>query len=580
MSGKTQSSSDSKSLLASESGSFRKKWKGKVPVALIFPNSYHLGMSNLGFQLVLQLLNSHSDIVCERFFRSGGQLLSLESERPLKDFPVLLFSVSFEHDFLGVVEMLHQGGIEPFASRRRAGQKPVLPGNPLIGAGGVATFINPEPLAPFIDFFLLGELESVADPFIAFLIRFVSGAEPRSLLLEMAATLRGSYVPEFYTPGYNGSGILSSVVCEPGVPVRVKKNMHAGGESAGHSCILSSATEFANIHLVELGRGCSRSCRFCAAGYVYRPPRRWSSDAIIAAIKKRPEVTRKIGLLGMEMVSPEELQRVSRYLLKEECSLSFSSLRADIIDAPLLSLLASSNLKSAAIAPDGGSERLRRVINKGITEDDCLMAAESLVKAGITNLKLYFMIGLPTEEEEDLHEMVKLVAAIQRTILAVGRSKGRFSRIVLSINTFVPKAWTPLQYHPFCSLAAMKNKMKFLRKQFASFHNLRLSFDKPSDAYFQATLARGDRRVGQALHAVMLSPKNWRHAFADAGIDSEFYAMRQRESDELFPWDVVDHGIDKRYLWKEYQLALQGKVSQGCEIDATHHCKRCGVCHD
>ena len=568
-----------KDLLSCEIGSCRKKWKGKLPLALIFPNSYQLGMSNLGFQLVYALLNKNSDIVCERFFLSRGATpLSIESNRPLRDFPILLASVSFEHDFLGLLELLCLAGIEPLAEKRLRKGGRAEPGNPLLAAGGVATFIDPEPLAPFVDFFLLGEAEPVIDQLISYLFEFAYGGLRDELLSSMARSVRGCYVPALYGPIYFEDGRLSSIEAKQGAIYPVKTNISPAYEGAGHSQILSSEAEFSNVHLVELGRGCSRSCRFCAAGYVYRPPRLWSAEAIIEAIRARPQASRKVGLLGMEMANQADLQKVAAFLLAEECSLSFSSLRADALGPSLLELLGSSDIKSAAIAPDGPSARLRQVINKGISADDCLHAAESLVRAGVRNLKLYFMIGLPTEDTDDLFEMVELVAMVQKKILEVGRARGRLSSITLSINSFVPKAWTPLQFHGLAPLKELKAKVKFLRKQFAGFNNLKLQFDHPDKAFFQAMLSRGDRRVGEVLLKVSRSKKNWRQVYKANGVDPSFYAMRLRDKSELFPWEIVDHGLKRRYLWEEYQRALQARPSTGCEIASGVECVKCGAC--
>lgn len=580
MSGNRQERLDNRSLFARETGSSKQKWKDKLPVAIIFPNSYQLGMSNLGFQLVFSLLNRHPDIVCERFFQTPGRSpLSIESNRPLKDFPFLLFSISFEHDFLAVVELLTSGGITPLAAERRR-QGPVKAGTPLVIGGGVATFINPEPLAPFIDLFVLGEIEPVAARLLEHLFGFISDEDVAARLRLMAQSVPGCYVPSLYQPQYDKDGGLESLAVEPGIPTRVKKNIHPGSEVAGHSQILTAETEFANIHLVELGRGCSRSCRFCAAGFVYRPARLWSSTAIMAAILARPKENQRVGLLGMEMAKSDELRSISDFLLQESCRLSFSSLRADVIRGPLLELLARSELKTAVIAPDGGSERLRRVINKGITRADCLQAAADLAEAGIFTLKLYFMIGLPTETDDDLAELVTLVREIQKVVMAIGRPRGRICRLTLSVNCFVPKAWTPFQFAGFGPVQALKDKIKFLRQGLAPLHHLQLIVDHPDNAYFQAMLARGDRRVGELLLALQTQGKNWRQVYRQGGIDPDFYAVRTRGQDEPLPWEIVDHGIDRSYLWHEYQQALLGQTSRPCDIGANIKCRRCGVCRD
>ncbi len=565
--------------LAHEVGSQRKKWKGRLPVALIFPNYYRLGMSNLGFQLVHSLANQHPEIVCERVFfpEATSQPLSIESGRPLKDFPVILCSLSFEQDFPSLIKMLSLGGIEPLSVNRGKVCLRRATGDPLVIAGGVASFINPEPIAPFIDMFILGEAEPVLPQVLDYLAAENKPVERDNILLEMASRFDGCYSPRFYDVSYHPDGTLAAMTPRHGIAPRVKRISLKSSPSAGCSRILTSDTEFANMFLAELGRGCSRGCRFCAAGFVYRPPRLWPAEAIVKALANKPAGINKIGLLGMEMARPEDLKRIAKYLIEESCSLSFSSLRADAFSPELISLLEQSGLKSAAIAPDGGSERLRRVINKGIVEQDVIHAAEVLIRAGVSNLKLYFMIGLPTETQDDLEEMVSLTRKVKAEMLAIGRVKGKLSNLMLSVNSFVPKAWTPFQFHPFAQLQDLKDKIQFLRKQLHSEPNIKITVERPELSFFQAVLARGDRRVGEAMLPLVHTERKWRQVFKEQGVKPEFYAMRQRGKEELFPWEIVDHGINRQYLWSEYQKALRGKVSPVCDVS---RCKRCGVCGD
>jgi radical SAM superfamily enzyme YgiQ (UPF0313 family) len=431
-------------------------------------------------------------------------------------------------------------------------------------------------LAPFVDLFVVGEAEPILPQLMAHLADHLTAEEPEALLRKIVREFSGCYVPRFYTMHYGKDGILKRIEPDPEVPSRVRRLVLEESPVAGHSKLLSPEAEFANLFLAELGRGCSRGCRFCAAGFVYRPPRLWSAESILAGLAERPQDIKRVGLLGMEMARSEDLARIAEYLLGEGCALSFSSLRADAISSELCHLLAQSRLKSAAIAPDGGSERLRRVINKGISEQDVLCAAEALARAGINHLKLYFMIGLPTETEDDLAELLLLTDKVRQTLLGVGRETGRMGNITLSVNSFVPKAWTPFQFHGFAPVTALKKSIKFLRKGVAGMANTRLVVDQPGNAFYQAVLARGDRRVGLALYAMLQSGQNWRQAMRGYGVDPEEYAMRQRGQEELFPWEIIDHGIDRHYLWAEYQKALAEKSTIACD---TTQCRRCGVCH-
>lgn len=569
-------------LLAEEIGGWKKKWTNKLPVALIFPNRYAVGMSNLGFQLVYDLLNSNPDIVAERVFLPEGDSppSSLESGRALAEFPLLLCSLSFEQDYSNLLAMLVRSGIPPLAeTRSRKEHRTYEPGRPLIVAGGVGLLMNPEPLAPFLDLVVLGEAEPVLPHLMADLLARPDDLPREELLEELARTHPGCYAPALYHDEYDRDGRFLGHTPSPGLPGRIRKTtLLTAPESAGHSRILTPHAEFSSLYMTELGRGCSRGCRFCAAGFIYRPPRLWPVTAIVRALEQRPAGTNRVGLLGMEMIPLDHLARVAETLLASQCALSFSSLRADVISPQLLAVLGKSSLKSAAIAPDGGSERLRRVINKGITADDILGAAESLVRAGIMNLKLYFMVGLPTETEEDLEEMVALTRAVKTKILALGRARGRLSHMSLSINAFSPKPWTPFQYHPFALVPVLKKRIAFLRKRLAAEPNLTLTAERPERILLQAVLARGDRRVGRALlHLHQGGLSTWKQALKRDGLSVAEYAHRTREKEEPFPWAIVDHGIDRAYLWREYQRALVAKTTPPCD---TSRCRRCGVCHD
>ncbi len=557
-------------------------------MALLYPNTYPVAVSNLGFQLVYTLLNQQEDVVCERFVYpdQSQPLRSLESSRPLTDFPLVLGSISFEHDYPRLAAMLAVGGIEPFAVRRA---QAVNPGNPLVVLGGVGVFMNPEPLAVFADLMVIGEAEPLLIPLIEALSGFATTSR-EALLLQISGMLPGCYAPAYYSFSYSSSGVVERIETSAGLPLRVGKVIAPAMDRAAHSTLLSPHAEL-GMYMVELGRGCSRGCRFCAAGFIYRPPRLWSGEAILQGLADRPEKIDRVGLLGMEMARDETIDEIAGYLKEQQCALSFSSLRADRISAHTLSLLATSNLKSAAIAADGCSERLRRLINKGLSEDDLLSAAARLVEAGIFHLKLYVMIGLPTETQEDLDELILLVDRLQARILPVGRARGRVSALTLSINCFVPKPWTPFQYCSFGgltparaeeestaqALVALKEKIRYLRKMLAAKANLRLKFDHPEQALQQAVFSRADRRVGPALLDIGSGKFSFKQALQRHRINPWQYAIRPRQQNELMCWEVVDHGIRSGYLWEEFEKAMCGATTRPCDPAV---CRRCGVCRE
>jgi radical SAM superfamily enzyme YgiQ (UPF0313 family) len=566
-----------KKLLAQEKGAVIRDWGARWPLALVFPEIYPVAMGNLGFQAMYHLINSEPQLACERAFlptpeewpeyqRTRTPILTLESQRPLRDFAAVAFSISFEADYPKVLQILAQSGVPLLAAARG-------PEDPLVLAGGVATFLNPEPLAPFIDAFILGEGEVAAVQ----ALNFLAAASPRSrgeMLPELAQSLPGIYVPAGYQPRYHSDGTLAAFEAAAGFPGRIViPHLPDLAGPATHSHLLAPKSEWGEMFLVELGRGCTRGCRFCAAGYIYRPPRDRQAGELIPYLDQGLEQGRKIGLVGAAVTDHPEVKDLCRRILAAEGEFGIGSLRADSLDAELAGLLAQGGVKTVALAPEAGSERLRRVINKGLTEEDLAQAAIALAQAGIDQLRLYFMVGLPTETLDDVREIARLTKYLQHRVIKESRGNKKFRQITLSVASFVPKPWTPFQWVPFGDVKDLKQCQKLIRQELTGVKEVRVHTDLPKWAYTQALIARGDRRVGDML--LLAQEHGWPQALRQSPMNPDFFVSRERSPDELFPWDFLDHGLNKEYLWEEYQLALAGEESPPCQPEV---CRRCGVC--
>lgn len=555
---------------------------GSVRIALAFPNTYRVGMSNLGFQTAYRLFNEIPDVTCERVFypdpetiavfRSGREhLLSLESARPLTDFHLIAFSISFENDYPAVLEMLLWAGLSLRSAERRSR-------DPLVAAGGVAVFLNPEPLASFMDFFFIGEAEGLVDPFLrTWRDMGAQGLSREEIVEALAEGCPGLYAPRFYTPRYGREGLLETVERTGAVPRRVRA-VKADFEKVcpAHSVIVTEETEFSDTALIEIGRGCPRGCRFCAAGFVYRPPRFHSVSAIRSIVERWLPHTSRIGLVSPAVSDHPQMDELCRHLLQRGVQVHFSSLRADKVSPDILKALGESALRAVAVAPEAGSERLRAVIGKTLSDEDVLSAAERLTDCGILHLKLYFMIGLPGETREDLAAVVDLVKRVKHRVLERSRGRKKVGVITLSIHSFVPKPFTPFQWAAFAGIGDLKSKAKWLQQALGKVSNVRVHFDLPKWAYVQALLARGDRRVGDLLEKTVVERMNWSQAAKTSVLNPDFWVMRERGADELFPWEIVDHGVKRSFLRAQYEKAMEGLPSEPCPQDEA--CRTCGVC--
>lgn len=561
-----------KELLAAESGTVRKEWAGKIRIALAYPNHYHVGMSNLGFHTIYRLLNNYEDVVCERVFlpedngSTHSGLRSMESQRPLVDFDIIAFSISFENDYPNLLTLLTEAGIPRWSSERDTP-------HPLVIAGGVTAFLNPEPIAPFVDCFLVGEAEPILR---VFLDVYIKHSNKEELLEALAAHVPGVYVPALYDVIYNPDGTIAGFRPKSGVPAKVHRvaveDLSSWDTS---SIILTPHTTFGDTYLIEAGRGCPHGCRFCAAGFVYRPPRFRPKDALQNCLEKGTIRSNRIGLIAAAVSDVPNIEELCRKALNQGVQLSFSSLRADRLTPELLSILRRSGLKTVTIAPDAGSERMRRVINKGINDQDVLRAADFLVGAGIPNLKLYFMVGLPTETMLDVEAIVALCKQVKHRFLKASRTKKRIGQITVSLSSFIPKPFTPFQWVSLEDVKILKAKIKHVKEGLRRVANVRVHADVPRWAYIQALLSRGDRRTAQLLAAVHENNGNWAKTLKASIINPDFYVYRERSLDEILPWDFIDHGINKAFLIEEYHKALHEETSPPCDVG---RCKACGVC--
>jgi radical SAM superfamily enzyme YgiQ (UPF0313 family) len=563
--------------LAAETGTFSKPWGGRLTVALVFPNTYHQAMSNLGFQTVYRLLNSREDVLCERFFlpdeedlaehlKTGYPLFSLESGHFLDEFDLIAFSVSFENDYLNLPRLFELGRVPLWAAERGAGW-------PLVLCGGVCAFLNPEPMADIMDLFAVGEAEVILPGLLATLQQ--EHADRAELVAELSLQ-PGIYVPSLYQVSYHADGTIEGYQPLQDAPQRIRRCWLANlGGSICSSVILTPDTEFGDLALVEISRGCARKCRFCAAGFIYLPPRERSAADLAPQLTEGLVHRRRLGLVSAAVSDHSEIDAISRNILEQGGQISVASLRIDSLTPEAVAALADSGHKTVAIAPEAGSQRLRDLINKGLDETDILRAVELIAAGGILNLKLYFLIGLPTEGPADLEEMLNLVERIRAVWLAEGRRRGRLGHLTLSVNPFIPKPFTPLQWAPMDGVAALKKKLQQLRRGIGRLPNTSLICESLRLAELQGLLARGDRRTARLLPH-LAAGDNPAAACRREGLDPAFFLTRERAPDEVFPWEIIDQGVPRQFLWQEYRRALAGELTAPCGPG----CRRCGLCGD
>ena len=545
-----------KRLLKDERGTIYKDHHGRIKVAIIYPNTYYVGMSNLGFQNIYYYLNQRDDVVCERAFlpddedideykRTETSLISLESQTRIKDFDIVAFSVSFENDYINILKILDLAGI-PYRKNERSEKEP------LVIMGGVCAFFNPEPLTYFIDLIVVGEGEEIINEIIE---KYKEEMEKgKREMLKSMALIEGCYVPELYDIDYNEDGIIKHIIPKEGASERIKKRWVKDIDKyIAKTRVFTHNTEFENMLLVEIGRGCGRACRFCLEGYAYRPLRYRKADKVLDAVAEGERFTKRTGFVGAAV---SDYPYINEICIGSSKEISVSSLRADSVSEVLIKRLSESGHKTIAIAPEAGSERLRRVIKKGITEADILKAARLILSNNIPNLKLYFMIGLPTETDEDISAIIDITKKVKEILLEIGRKKGQLGRITLSVSSFVPKPHTPFQWCKMDDVDSLNLKLKFLKKCISKIDNVYITTDVPKWAYIQGILSRGDRRVGNLIESAYKADGDWKKAMRETAFDSGFYAIRERQLDEMLPWSHIDVGVKKELLIKEYNEAI------------------------
>jgi radical SAM superfamily enzyme YgiQ (UPF0313 family) len=521
-------------------------------------------MANLGFQTVYKIFNEQSSFLCERVFLPGSgndaelvsgaaEMVSLESQKSIAEFDILAFSLSFENDYPHVLKMLTLAGLPLLAKDRRDSY-------PLVIGGGIALTLNPEPLADFFDLFILGEAEETLPQFNRYFEEARRlGYDRRKLLKSLQKKINNIYVPDLYEVKYSAESRIGSIVPkDAGLPEKIKiKHIKDINAFCTEEVISAPQTEMEDMFLVEVNRGCARSCRFCAASFAYRPARFRSNTEIIAAIDRGLQRKKKIGLVGTAVSDHPDLIHICEYIIAQKAQAGIGSLRIDRINEKIVDLIKANGIETVALAPEAGSQRMRDLLRKDITEADIIRAAEILVEKEIPNLRLYFMVGLPKEEEQDIDAIIELTRKIQHHALHYSEGKKKFRRITLSINQFIPKPATPLQWCALADVNITGKKIKKIENAFSRNRQVKVIHDVPKWNYIQALLSLGDRRVGEILLSVNRLDGNWAQALKEVNINPDFYVYRHKQFDEILPWDIIDLGVSKKALINEYRKTLE-----------------------
>ena len=544
-------------------------------VAIVYPNTYFVGMSNLGLHIIYEEINLHSSSVCERIFlpekkeldaydKTKTPLMSVETQRPMHQFDVVAFDVTFEMDYFHIPLMLRYGRV-PVMSEDRTGFDPIV-----IAGGPCATF-NPEPFADFIDAFIIGEGEGIVTAVLERIRKGRENGESREETIAGLAQIDGVYVPILYTPQYDDNKRFVGYDIAEGAPKTIRRHFEPL-TSGGETVIATNFTEFGAMYIIEVARGCGRHCRFCMAGYCFRVPRVRPLDILKEGVDRAEKLGKKVGLMGAAISDYPEVDELVTYIRSKDMRYSCASLRADSLTQAVVDGLADSGQKTITIAPETGSERLRRVINKGISEEHLKNAATLSAKSGIQHMRLYIMIGLPTETDEDIEAIVGLAERTQAHMAEVG-CKGR---LTLSINPFIPKPFTPFQWMAMDNQKTVEKKLQYIKKALQKNRRIEVLVESPKEAYIQGVLARGDRRLGAVIAACAADrgSKSFKSEMKAAGLDMDDMNYRERSFDEFLPWSHLDMGMDEGYLEMEWKRSVDEAYTPPC----VQGCKRCGVC--
>lgn len=508
-----QTAKEIRTRLATEQGTIIKEWGGKLPIALIYPNSYYLGMSNLGIQAVYCFINDYPDAVCERVFwnpqnTTATPPLAVESQRPLTDFAVVAFSLSYELDYLNIVPILKASGI-PLYSRDRDET------HPLVIAGGPCVTANPMSLSPFFDCLCIGEAEAILPRMLPVMRDGVS--EKREELLENLSALPGVYVPRYAKK-----------------PV-IRQRTADLDKFPVHSRVLTRDTELGDMYLIEVERGCKWGCRFCLVSNCYKPARFHSLDSLVEQAKIGLKYRKRLGLMGPVVTDHPQIEELMSRLHNLGAEISVSSLRIKPLSPVVLGEVIKGGTNTVALAPEAGSQRLRDLIKKGIDEDDILKAVEKVASQGVKQLKLYFMIGLPEETDNDIEAIARLVTQCK----VIFDRQQSWSRITLTISPFVPKAGTPFQQAGMVPLETLKHRLYLLKNRLPT-KGISVKNESLEWSEVQAVLSRGDERLAEVLASIeKTSLAQWKKAMKKAGLDIDFYAHRKWDISQKLPWDMI-----------------------------------------
>ena len=544
-------------------------------VAIVYPNTYFVGMSNLGLHIIYEEINLRNDSVCERIFlpekkeleaydKTKTPLMSVETQRPMHQFDVVAFDVTFEMDYFHIPLMLRHGRV-PIMGKDRTEFDPIV-----IAGGPCATF-NPEPFADFIDAFIIGEGEGIVSRVLDIIRDGKMEGLDRHAILRQLANISGVYVPSLYVPIYSDDGEFKGYHIVEGAPTTIKRHFEML-TSGGETVVATNYTEFGAMYIIEVARGCGRHCRFCMAGYCFRVPRVRPLEILKEGVDRAEKLGKKVGLMGAAISDYPEVDELVNYIRSKDMRYSCASLRADSLTQAVVDGLADSGQKTITIAPETGSERLRRVINKGISEEHLKNAATLSAKSGIQHMRLYIMIGLPTETDEDIEAIVGLAERTQAHMAEVG-CKGR---LTLSINPFIPKPFTPFQWMAMDNQKTVEKKLQYIKKALQKNRRIEVLVESPKEAYIQGVLARGDRRLGAVIAACAADrgSKSFKSEMKAAGLDMDDMNYRERSFDEFLPWSHLDMGMDEGYLEMEWKRSVDEAYTPPC----VQGCKRCGVC--